>query len=228
MDAIELQDFPAKGRFSRSLTAVGGLRITGTLQSRMAPRVARMNASAPALMDLYAREDVRVQDPVRVLEDHRLPLRSFLRKRLRNEEDIDDAVQEISLRLFSYQVRHAIESPTALLYHVAERVLVDFSRRAQSHCVGAHCALDDVQLLSEDPSPEQLASAGQDLALLIHALECLSSKCQDVFLLSRMEGLSYPQIAARCGISVKMVEKYISRALAELRGRVGGRLGAAT
>jgi RNA polymerase sigma factor (sigma-70 family) len=180
------------------------------------------------MRDLGACVESSADDLMRVLEEHRASLRVFLRKRLRNEEDVNDALQETSLRLFNFQAHSVAQSPTALIYSVAERVAVDFMRRAHSHRASAHCALEDVQLLSQDPSPEQLASAEQDLGQLIEALERLTQKCQDVFLLSRMEGLSYPQIASRCGISVKMVEKYMSRALAELRRPVGDRQGAAT
>lgn len=180
------------------------------------------------MMEMYARDESQADDLMHVLETHRSSLRIFLRKRLRNEEDVNDALQETSLRLFNFQAHGAAESPTALIYTVAERVAVDFVRRAQSHHASAHCPLEDVQLFSQEPSPEQLASAEQDLGHLIEALERLTPKCQDVFLLSRMEGLSYPQIASRCGISVKMVEKYMSRALAELRSQVGDRHGAAT
>lgn len=180
------------------------------------------------MMELCACDDPRADDLMHVLEEHRPSLRVFLRKRLRNEEDVNDALQETSLRLFHFQSHSTVESPAALIYRVADRVAVDFLRRAQSHRASAHCPLEDVPLFSQEPSPEQLASAEQDLGQLIEALERLSPKCQDVFLLSRMEGLSYPQIAARCGISVKMVEKYMSRALAELRGRVGDRPGTAT
>jgi DNA-directed RNA polymerase specialized sigma24 family protein len=35
-----------------------------------------------------------------------------------------------------------------------------------------------------------------------------------VFLLSRTQLMTYPEIALHCGISLKMVEKHISRALA--------------
>ncbi len=180
-----------------------------------------MNLSVPAMLDLPEQEGLHAGEIVRVLEENAASLRSFLRKRLRSDEEVDDAMQETSLRLFRYQSRHAVESPAALLYRVAEGVAADFSRRAQARRASAHCALDEIELLSEEPSPEQLASAGQDRARLVDALERLSPRCQDVFLLSRMEGMSYPQIAARCGISVKMVEKYMSRALAELRVRVG-------
>ena len=187
-----------------------------------------MNASAPAMMDLPAQDALPEQDLMHVLQQHRASLRNFLRKRLRSDEEVDDALQETSLRLFHYHSRHAVDSPAALLYHVAERVAADFSRRAQSRQAGAHCTLDEIELASDEPSPEQLASAEQDLTQLVNALERLSPRCQDVFVLSRMEGLSYPQIAMRCGISVKMVEKYMSRALAGLRARVGDWRDAAT
>jgi DNA-directed RNA polymerase specialized sigma24 family protein len=42
-----------------------------------------------------------------------------------------------------------------------------------------------------------------------------------VFLLSRASDMTYPEIAAHCGISVKMVEKHISRAIAACLEKVG-------
>lgn len=180
------------------------------------------------MIDMFARDEAASSDLMSVLEQQRSSLRTFLRKRLRNEEDVSDALQETSIRLFNYQAHSEVESPAALIYRVADCVAVDFLRRAQSRKANAHCQIDDLPLVSQEPSPEQLASATQDLGQLIEALERLSQKCQDVFLLSRMEGLSYSEIAGRCGISVKMVEKYMSRALAELRAEVGDRDGAAT
>jgi len=181
-----------------------------------------MNPSASAILPVPVHDDDRSEAFAWLVAEQQISLKMYLHKRLRNEADVEDALQETLVRVYSYQARHTVESPYALLYHVAERVTVDFSRRAQARCADAHCELDDTNLQSAEPSPEQVATAEQDLAEMIDALESLSPKCQNVFMLSRMEGMSYPQIAARCGISVKMVEKYMSRALAELRSRVGG------
>lgn len=158
----------------------------------------------------------------RLLADQRGPLHSLLRRRLYNEDDVVDAVQETYLRLLDYRSRHPVESPAALLFRIAENVANDFARRAGSHRASAHCSLESVELPSVEPSQERQVAAEQELLLLVEGVEALPPKCQQVFLLSRMYELSYPQIAKRCGISVKMVEKHISQALVALRAKVGG------
>jgi RNA polymerase sigma factor (sigma-70 family) len=52
------------------------------------------------------------------------------------------------------------------------------------------------------------------------ALEELAPKCREVFVLHRFESLSYPQIAAELDLSVSMIEKYVSQALAHMRQRL--------
>jgi RNA polymerase sigma-70 factor (ECF subfamily) len=49
------------------------------------------------------------------------------------------------------------------------------------------------------------------------AIQALPEKCRIVFLLSRVEELSYQEIASQLGISVKTVENQIGKALKLLR-----------
>ncbi|HPT32104.1 MAG TPA: RNA polymerase sigma-70 factor [Prolixibacteraceae bacterium] len=53
----------------------------------------------------------------------------------------------------------------------------------------------------------------------------MPEKCRQVFLLSRHDGLKNKEIAEQMGISVKMVEKQISKALLILRIQLAGYLG---
>jgi RNA polymerase sigma-70 factor (ECF subfamily) len=146
----------------------------------------------------------------------------FLRQRLRSAEDANDVAQEAYIRMMQYQNSTAIRSPSSMLFRIAINVANDLGRSDQVRRVSDQCSLEAVDLVSDTPSPEREVSAIQELKLLREAIEDLPPKCRQVFLLSRMRRMTYPQIAAHCGISVKMVEKHISRALAVCMEKVGG------
>jgi RNA polymerase sigma factor (sigma-70 family) len=82
---------------------------------------------------------------------------------------------------------------------------------------------DDVAHICELPSAEREIEARQDVASLYQAIAELPPKCQQVFLLSRVRKMTYPEIARHCDISLEAVEKHISRALAICAQKVGGR-----
>ncbi|MEM6829956.1 MAG: sigma-70 family RNA polymerase sigma factor, partial [Bacteroidota bacterium] len=48
----------------------------------------------------------------------------------------------------------------------------------------------------------------------------LSTQCRHVFLLSRIEGLKYHEIAKKESISIKTVEQHMSKALKHLRSKL--------
>lgn len=51
-------------------------------------------------------------------------------------------------------------------------------------------------------------------------VEMLPEKCRQAFVLNRYENLSYKDVAAEMGISVKTVEKHISKAVQLLRKQI--------
>ncbi|SEP67800.1 RNA polymerase sigma-70 factor, ECF subfamily [Solimonas aquatica] len=149
-------------------------------------------------------------------------LLQFLRQRLRRSEDAYDVAQEAYIRMMQYEGSREIHSPSSLLFRIAINVANDLERAEQVRRASDQCPIDDVELVSDVPSPERQVSGQQDLAVLLRAVEDLPPKCRQVFLLSRARGMTYPQIARHCGISVKMVEKHISHALAVCLKKVGG------
>ena len=79
-------------------------------------------------------------------------------------------------------------------------------------------------------SPAESPEEAVQLTLLQERLqravyEDLPKRCRMVFILSRFEGLSNKEIAARLGVSVRTVENQMNHALKVLRKKLGGFLG---
>lgn len=157
-----------------------------------------------------------------VIGRHHSSLISFLRRRLRRPEDAADVAQETYIRMMRYEGSREIQSASSMMFRIATNVANDLERSDQARHIGGQCSVDDVELVSDCPSAERELAAQQDLDILVEAVKHLPPKCQQVFLLSRVQQMTYPQIAVHCGISVKMVEKHISHALAICLKKVGG------
>ena len=59
----------------------------------------------------------------------------------------------------------------------------------------------------------------QQLDRLMEIVKRLPPKCQQVFILARFHDMDYSEIAARCGITVKTVEKHVASIYDKLRVR---------
>jgi RNA polymerase sigma factor (sigma-70 family) len=165
--------------------------------------------------DLSLPEDTRQQLSIKdIVQRYHNSLLSFLRQRLRIAENAADVAQETYIRMLQYEGSREIQSPSSLLFKIAINVANDLGRAEQVRRVGDQCRIDEYDLESDRPTPERELAAEQELSKLEIVIEQLPPKCRRVFLLSRVECMTYPQIAKHCGISVKMVEKHISHALA--------------
>ncbi|MFT4196695.1 MAG: RNA polymerase sigma factor [Pseudoxanthomonas sp.] len=158
----------------------------------------------------------------RAIHRHDAALRGFLRWKMGLAEDeVQDAVQETYEHLLRYRRSEWAELPRALVMRIATNVVIDRARHSASRQFQQHLLIDDLELESAEPTPERRVLAQQDIALVRQAILDMPQRCQQVFLLSRVKGLNYQQIAEQLSISVKAVEKHVSRALALCRRRVG-------
>ncbi len=122
--------------------------------------------------------------------------------------------------MLQYEGSRSIRSPYFLLLRVAMNVMKDLHRAEQVAQGLRHHSLADMNLTSEAPDPERAAVHAEELEQVLAAIAELTPRCREVFLLHRFSHSPYPQIARDFGISVKMVEKYISTALARCAERV--------
>lgn len=159
------------------------------------------------------------------LAETRDELFAYLRKRLGEREAAADLTQEALLRVMKYRDASDIADRRAMLFRIAHNLLLDHQRAQHRHHAAWHVSIEEAGSLPMDLPPiEAIVDARQALErLLTRTLTELPSKCRLAFMLNRFDGLSYPEVAARMQISVKMVEKHIARALAACRLAVGDR-----
>jgi RNA polymerase sigma factor (sigma-70 family) len=156
---------------------------------------------------------------------HHASLLQYLRRRVSNDADARDIAHEAYLRLFRYRKKQDLSSLKALVFRIASNLVGMRARTARTRHWADHETLDEsLELAANDPSIEDRLFAEQQLDRLMGVIRRLPTRCQQVFILSRFHGMAYPEIAARCGISVKMVEKHITHSLAICRKEVGGDL----
>lgn len=80
---------------------------------------------------------------------------------------------------------------------------------------------DDHIHIESKAHSKQLEMEGDEMKMRLHrAIDGLPEKCRIVFSMSRFEELSYKEIAAKLGISVKTVENQISKALKVLKAEL--------
>ncbi len=174
-----------------------------------------------ALRPAFAGREKDVPDNLESLAGrYSTDLLGYLRARV-PDHDAADIAQEAFLRLLNYRGTENEEGLRKLLFRIAQNLLADHWRWNHSHGAGRHVAIEDVQIADTLPSQEAQFSSRKRMQKFEQAVLQLPVKCRRVFLLSRIEGLSNAEVARRCGISVKMVEKHLALALARCRQQVG-------
>jgi RNA polymerase sigma-70 factor (ECF subfamily) len=162
---------------------------------------------------LLAERDNNAELFARFVRESAPRLERFLARLRVREDDVQDVTQESVARLLRYRDSEPPAAWAALLYRIAINVARDRARH-ERHAPSSGV---ETEAIASDDSPEQHASDHEALARVRAAILRLPSRCRAVYLMHRFDGLGYSEIARRCDISVKAVEKHMSRALRELR-----------
>ena len=135
-----------------------------------------------------------------------------LRQFLGASSSVEDIAAETFVQLLESPGLTPIREPRALLTTIARRLIYQLWRRRDLE----RQHLDQLQHLDQPQasSPEELLQLTQALHRLDRTLERLPGKVRATFLLSRIDGLTYPQIAAELGISQRSVSVYMTRSQA--------------
>lgn len=141
-------------------------------------------------------------------------VRMFTR-RTRNPSDADDLVQDVFFRFARLREgAFGLDRPQAYLRRIAANLLKDRAKSAARHSAALHIVADEETLPGID---QQRALESRDmLRRLEAAMLKLRPKTREIFVAHRIDGLSYAEIAEQTGLSVKGVEKQMSKAIFQL------------
>ena len=155
-------------------------------------------------------------------ESERRRLLAFIRRRIPNEIDAEDLLQDVFYELVeAYRLMKPIAHAGAWMMQVAKNRITDLFRRSRSDVVddGDTRVLEDL-LPSPDAGPDALYARGILLAEIEAALEELPASQREVFLAHEVEGRSFAEISAETGLGVNTLLSRKHYAVRRLRKRL--------
>jgi RNA polymerase sigma-70 factor (ECF subfamily) len=111
----------------------------------------------------------------------------------------------------------SIRNPRAFLFAVAANLARDRQRHGRRWRNIELNGLNDERSSSHTPASDRVLEECEQLRRLEQAVAGLPVKCQSVFIMHRIEGLTYREVGRRMSLSETMVRKYAARAVAHCR-----------
>jgi len=140
---------------------------------------------------------------------------TLCRYMLYDKEDVQDAAQEVFLKVYRSLERYSPDSSFyTWLYRIAVNVCIDYNKKLRPALLDAEF-LDAVPSL--DPSPEHLYESKETGRVIEEALNRLPDNLKMAIILKEIDGFSYEEIAEVLNISIGTVKSRISRAREKLR-----------
>lgn len=150
--------------------------------------------------------------------------------KLGNYHDAEDVLQSCYTRVLTFAEKSEIENPNALIFRVAANLTIDElrKRKRQRATLVEPDPDDDREAVSNvscgTPSAETALVYREEVRRAVEALDRFPSNVKTAFLLNRVHGKTYTEISKELGVSVSAVEKYMIRALKEVRAYKAARL----
>ena len=162
-----------------------------------------------------------------VIQRERRRLLHFIRKRVDDEGDAEDILQDVFFELIeAYRLMKPVEQVGAWLYRVARNRIIDRFRKKRPDADVPLSASEEGGLRLEDllPSPGAGPAAVYARSVLLEeldaALEELPGEQRDVFIAHEMEGRSFKQLAEETGLSINTLLSRKRYAILHLRRRL--------
>ncbi len=149
---------------------------------------------------------------------------SFIRSRVKSDEDAEDILQDVWYQLSSLVDIEPIEQLSSWLYRVSRNRIVDKQRKLKPHSLDDLVYKDEEgeivypeALLATDSNPETELESAFLREEFFEALKGLPPKQRDVFVWNELEDMTLQEIANKTGENIKTIISRKRYAVANLR-----------
>ena len=186
-----------------------------------------MEQPANILLNSAARND----SMLKIIDREKARLKNYIRRRVSNNEDAEDILQDVFYQFVSMMQLENIEKAASWLFKVAGNRITDWYRKRKPvsfESLGRKQADDDpfYPLLLEDllydpaEDPDKLFLRSSVWPMLADALEELPDEQRDVFVMHELQDLSFKEIAEITGTPVNTLITRKRYAILLLRERL--------
>jgi len=162
----------------------------------------------------------------RVINDYSRRLLGFIRKRVSNEADAEDILQDVFYQFIGNT--QPIEQLTAWLFTVARNKITDKQRKKKPESLETVYAASEEDIafdwteifFDNTDNPETAYLRTLFWEALDNALEELPAEQREVFVMNEMEGIPFKEIATKTGLTVNTLLSRKRYAVLHLRDRL--------
>lgn len=172
-------------------------------------------------------QDRRISEAV---EQEQSRLRNFIRRRVADEADVEDILQDVFSELVeTYRLIRPVKQVGAWLFRVARNRITDLFRKRRPEALRIEPTSvgeegDDLNWEDLLPSPDAGPEAAYARLVLMEeldtALDELPEEQREVFLAHELDGRSFKELAAETGLSVNTLLSHKHYAVLHLRRRL--------
>jgi RNA polymerase sigma factor (sigma-70 family) len=155
-------------------------------------------------LDLWFKREILVYEAA---------LMRFLLRAWSHRDEVDDLRQETYVRVYEAAAHSRPHAPKSFLFATARHLMTDRIRRRRVVAIDAVGDLDALNVMVDELTPEDRASAYEELRHLAEAIDVLPPRCREVVWLRRVEDMSQREVAVRLGMTQKNVEKHVMRGM---------------
>lgn len=156
----------------------------------------------------------------RAFSDWYVPVRNFIYFRCGDMELAEDLAQDAFIKLWESRERVERSTLKAYIYKIAQNQTINYQKRQQLFYRFQKQGSND----RDFDTPEKMIEMEQYEERLQEVIASLPDGGREVFLMNRLEDLTYQEIADRLGLSVKAIEKRMSKVLQIFRDKLGTEL----